>query len=139
VLTKSANGGYAPAQETLGEMYLEGKCGLAQDAARGERLLLAAAEPGRSGPKLLLANLYASAKGSVKRGPLKAYMWYELVIREGDQTEDIPEFVMFLFYLSSNWLDATLAQQELEKTMTKAQVAEAIRKAAQWQKQHRKG
>ncbi len=74
LLIKSADQSYAPAQETLGELYLEGKRGLAQDAVRGERLLLAAAEHGRSGPKLLLANLYASGQGSVKRDPVKAYM-----------------------------------------------------------------
>ncbi len=45
---------------------------------------------------------------------------------------------MSLFDISSNWLDATLAQGELEKSMTKAQVAEATRKAVQWEKQHAK-
>jgi hypothetical protein len=65
-------------------------------------------------------------------------MWYELIIQEGDLTEDIPEFVMSLFDISSNWLDATLAQGELKTSMTKAQVAEAMRRVAQWQKQHPK-
>jgi TPR repeat protein len=142
LLARSANGGYAPAQETLGELYLEGKRGLAQDAAHGERLLLAAADQGLSGPKLLLANLYATGEGSVKKDPVKAYMWYELVIQEGDQTEDLPEWLMSLFDISSNntskWLDATLAQEELKKSMTKAQVSEALRRAAQWEKQHPK-
>lgn len=111
--TQAANGDPI-AQAGLGLTYYRGDHdhGVTQDYAEAAKWYRKAAEQGNAPSQLMLGRLYFDGNG-VTRNYVEAYLWYSLAAAQGLQAAKPP-------------LDS------LEKLMTKAQIAEAQKRAAAW-------
>ncbi|MFI3272276.1 MAG: tetratricopeptide repeat protein [Pseudomonadota bacterium] len=74
--------GYAPAQNLLARMYLEGD-GVKQDSARAFNLALSAARQGHCKAQVLVATLYSLGHG-VTKNPEQAFFWAREAARDGE-------------------------------------------------------
>jgi len=112
---KAAEQGDANAQSNLGSMYYLGK-GVKKDLAEAARWYRKSADGGWFVGQQNLANMYASGEG-VPRDYVSAFMWLRLASRSGD------EFTLRLMY-------------GIAGHMSKAEIAEAERRAQEWSKAH---
>lgn len=115
LIARAGEAGYLPAQTELARMYQTGD-GVAQDFAKMMIWYRRAAEQGDVGAQLLVADGYAYGLG-VPEDPVEAYMWYEIAIRYWGAL-------------------AVAARDVLAERMTKEQIAEAVRRAADWLAAH---
>lgn len=79
---REAPKGYAPAQDLLARMTLEGD-GVAQDSAKAFNLALDAARQGHSQAQVLVATLYTLGHGT-KRDTEQAFFWLREAARAGE-------------------------------------------------------
>ena len=101
-----ANEGYTNAQNLLGVMYRDGK-GVEQDARQAAKWFSLAAKAGNANAQFNLATMYNKGIG-VPKDYCHAYMWFNLAAAHGDTT-------------------ASVNRDELEKSITSEQIAEAQR------------
>jgi len=109
-----ANAGNADAQNCLGVMYYLGK-GVPKDEVQSVYWNRKAAEQGHAGAQFSFYYSYYLGKG-VPRDVVKAYMWSNLAAANGNN-------------------EARLKREELEKQMTREQIAEAQRLSREWKPQ----
>jgi TPR repeat protein len=120
-LLDSAVKGDAEAQFELGKNYETGRIGLPKDLAQAQRWYRAAADQGDPFAEASLAILYNFGKG-VPKDPIQAYMWYEIALAHS-KTEDRDSIQEL--------------RDDLAKDMTRAQIAEAEKRAREWRPQPR--
>ena len=109
-LKADAAKGSADAQLNLGEKYAKGQ-GVPKDAAEGAKWVRKAADQGDEGAQNYLGWMYAKGEG-VPKDAIRAYVCFNLAALK------LPE--------------AAKARDDLEKTMTPAQIAEAQRLSREW-------
>ena len=112
-LTSRAQKGNADAQNSLGLMYDNGQ-GVPQNHAEAVKWYRLAADQGDARAQFNLGFVYADGQG-VPQSDVIAHMWYNLAGAQGVA-------------------DALKYRDRLASTMTPAQIAEAQRLAAQWQR-----
>jgi TPR repeat protein len=113
---KAADQGYAIAQYNLGLMHLNGH-GVPQDEAQAANLYVKAANQGFAPAQGSLGLLYATGHG-VKQDAVEAHKWFSLAARG-----TVPGRAR------DGWLQNL---DQVAKTMTPEQIAEATRRAQTW-------
>jgi TPR repeat protein len=111
LIEAAAEAGHRPAQAELARMYRNGD-GVEQDYGLMMKWYARAAEQGDVGAQLFLADGYGYGYG-VEPDVVEAYKWYEIAIRYWGAL-------------------AVRARDILAEKMTAEQVAEAVRRAADW-------
>ena len=109
-LAKAAEQGNAPAQNSLGVLYREGR-GVPQDSQKAFGLFQQAAERGDAKAQANLGSAYYHG-GGVERDPVQALVWLKLGTEQEEAT-------------ASNLLN------DLGTELTKEQMAEGLRKLAE--------
>ena len=112
---KAAEQGHVACQSELGVMYYYGR-GVQKNYAEAVRWYRKAAEQGYVASQSNLGVMYEKGRG-VGQDYITAYMWYILATAEGTENEIIRE----------NF-------KSLTKKMTRAQIAEARRRADEWKR-----
>ena len=114
---RAAAGGNAEAEYALGRLHYEGFL-VPRDTAEMRTMLKAAAWQGHARARLTLGVIYEYGLDDIGHDYTAALMWYELAARRG-----VPE------------LDGEIARlrSRVAGKMTKAQIAEALRRAEAWQ------
>jgi uncharacterized protein len=114
---RAAAGGNAEAEYALGRLHYEGFL-VPRDTAEMRTMLKAAAWQGHARARLTLGVVYEYGLDDIGHDYTAALMWYELAARRG-----VPE------------LDGKIAKlrSRVAGKMTKAQIAEALRRAEAWQ------
>ena len=107
-----ADQGNASAQNSLGQMYLQGK-GVPQDYTQAVSWHRKAAEQGAALAQFTLGSMYEGGIVGLEPDYVQAHKWYNLAAARGDPW-------------GAAWRD------ELAKKMTHAQIAEAQRLAREW-------
>jgi hypothetical protein len=140
---KAAEQGHPAAQTALGELYEAGQ-GVARDAAEAANWYRRAAEQGDAGGQYNLAVLYVVGRG-VAVDDAEAIKWYRKAAEQGDS---LAQFNLGMRYYEAHgvapdpieaykWLslaaaqgipDAAKARDNLKRTMTREQLAEARRR-----------
>jgi len=113
----AAEQGKASAQVNLGVSYAKGR-GVLQDYAQAREWYLKAAEQGHALAQAKLGVVYERGQG-VPQDYVQAHMWYNLAA--GQNVER-----------------AAKAREDLAKSMTSEQIAEAQRLTREWLAQHQK-
>jgi TPR repeat protein len=108
---KAADQGYVYGQLYLGNMFFSGT-GVPRDYAEALRWYRLAAEQGLSDAQVNLGMMYANGEG-VPKNNAEAYFWLNLAASQGDRY-------------------TTIRRDELERVMTREQIAEAQRRSAAW-------
>lgn len=80
---KSAEQGFAPAQVTLGFMYVHGK-GVAKDPTEAVKWFRKAADQNDPIGQVNLGSMYVEGEG-VEQDNVTAYMWYSLAADQGEE------------------------------------------------------
>jgi len=106
-----AERGNTLSQYLLGVMYYEGR-GVPQDYKEAVKWFRKAAEQGDPGAQFSLGLMYADGNG-VPKNYVSAHMWLNLAAAKGHK-------------------EAVKMRDNLEKRMTRSQIAEAQRMAKQW-------
>lgn len=106
---KAAGQGLAVAQVNLANLYLEGM-GVRRAPQEAARWFRRAADQGDAQAQRMLGSLYVEGKG-VAQDPVEAYKWWHLAAAQGDTS-------------------ASQYRQELARTLTRTQLAEAKRRAS---------
>ena len=109
---KAADKGHTAAQYSLGVMYDLGR-GVPQNYAEAVKWYRLAADHGYVQAQHNLGLMYFNGHG-VPQDYVSAHIWFNLASAGGDQ-------------------NAVKGRNEVEKSMTRAQIAEAQRRVAQWQ------
>ena len=114
---RAAAGGSAEAEYALGRLHYEGFL-VPRDTAEMRTMLKAAAWQGHARARLTLGVVYEYGLDDIGHDYTAALMWYQLAARRG-----VPE------------LDGKIARlrARVAGKMTKAQIAEALRRAEAWQ------
>ena len=117
---RAAKQGHAEAQLSIGFMYNNGM-GVAEDLVEAVKWYRLAAEQGISGGQSALGMMHESGRG-LPKDHVRAYMWFEISIHD-DSVARVKKKVEH-------------RRDELAKSMTPAQVAEAKRLAREWLAKH---
>lgn len=118
---KAAERGFARAQYSLALTYEFGS-GVPQDFSQAIRWHTAAAEQGLPEAQYELGKMYEEARG-VERDLVTAHMWYNLAASR------------YFLQQSSN-TEAARARERVAEHMTVPQVAEAQRRAREWEREN---
>jgi hypothetical protein len=113
---KAAEQGFPPAQHNLAVQYFNGIRGMPQDNAEAMKWLRRAADQGWVPSQGMAAVIYWQGRGTEK-DPVEAYKWF-LLAAQGPQSA------------TRDQLKA--ARAELAKSMTRAQIDNAIHAASDW-------
>jgi hypothetical protein len=121
-LREGARNGDAEAQFDLAKAYETGRSGLPQDLIQAQRWYRAAADQGEAFAEFSLGVLFNFGKG-VKRDYVQAYAWYERAALHttGGDRETIVEM-----------------RDGVAEKLTREQIAEAQRMAAEWKPAHKR-
>jgi hypothetical protein len=106
---------YAEAQYLQGVMYDTGE-GVQQDSQAALRLYILAADQDHAAAQIMLGVMYADGNG-VPKDPVMAYMWFNLATRLGAE-------------------DAKRYRQDVARSMTPTQIAEAQQMTLDWFEEH---
>ncbi len=113
----AAEQGDAAAQNSLANMYVDGK-GVPKDYSKALKWVRMAAEQGNAVAQNGLGKLYSNGHG-VAKNYVQAHMWYNLAAAQGHEA-------------------AKKSRSLAEKLMSRKQIAEAQRMAAEWTKKDSK-
>ena len=116
-LSLAAGQGSAKGQHYLGYMYYNGK-GAPQDYKEAVKWISLAAEQGNSGAQTNLGFLYKNGLGVIKDSA-QAHKWFNIASANGV-------------------LEAIKGRNEVEKQMSRSQIAEVQRLARRWVENHKK-
>ena len=108
----SANQGNAMAQFSLGLMYEKGQGGVAHDYEEAGKWFQLAANQGNATAQFRLGLMYENGRG-VAQDYVEAHRWFNLAGAVGNK-------------------DAAKYRSIVERKMTREQIAEALRRAAEW-------
>ena len=112
ILRPLAEAGDAEAQFFLGSMYYAGQ-GVAQDHAKEAKWMRRSADQGFGWAQNMMGRMYSSGRG-VERDAERAYMWFSLAVGERTPT-------------------ARNARDRLAEGMSDEEIAEARRRASEWE------
>ena len=146
-VTAQANAGNAKAQFELGMRFAKGD-GVAKDEPKAVMWLLKSAQQGYSNAEFILGVMYANGEG-VKKSDAEAAKWFRKVAEKGDEYGQLNLGTMYAEGIGMpvnnkeayKWFSLSAAQgnkaaqgekAKLEKKMTAAEIAEALRLAAEW-------
>ncbi len=109
---KRAELGDRSAQFLLGRVYQNGWWGFPKDFEEAQRWYLRAAKKGHAESQYRLGYMYVRGIGGVSQNNIQAHMWFNLAALQGFE-------------------DAAIRRDEIAKTMTPEEIAEAERLAAE--------
>jgi TPR repeat protein len=153
--SRAAGGGDVMAAFTLGSIYEDGAEGLPRDAGRAAPWYRQAAETGLVSAQYRLGLLYRDGRG-VARSRDEATAWFRKAADQGEANaqlelgvlltdgpaRDVVEAHTWLNLAASRWkhedtrVRAAALRDALAKTMTPTELAEAYRRATDWQDRH---